>query len=261
MNSGIYQIKNTKTGVAYFGRTIDWTSRKRRHLSDLRCNRHKNPRLQHSWNSRPEEDFSFALVWPCAEDCLEKLESFVLDFCFDSGRLYNAHKNSVGGFLGQKHSEETKRKWSEARKGRKMSAEAKARQAASRKSSEAWKKHQTWMQSTEALAVRCSKASAPEARKKALATRLANGHKPAWEGARQLQIDDAKKRLFQALDWAVDNKASRDAALHKFGCSWGSLKKFQCEWEAVNGPLNLPKRASGERNGKVKLAKAKKESK
>jgi group I intron endonuclease len=250
MNSGIYQIKNLSTGMSYIGRTIDWSARKRRHLSDLRAGRHKNPRLQHSWSSRSEQEFEFKLVWPEVVEQLEELESFVLEECFDTGRLYNAHKNSVGGFLGQKHSEETKRKWADARRGKKASPQARARIKESLSKSERAKKHREWMQSPEAIADRCTKAAKPEVRAKAVATRVANGFDivpKSWEEARQKQIELAKQNLFKALDWAVKNKATRDQAIVKFGSSWGSLKKFQPEWEAKNGPLNLPKRASGKR--------------
>ena len=256
MNSGIYQIKNLSTGMSYIGRTIDWSARKRRHLSDLRSGVHKNPRLQHSWASRTEQEFEFKLVWPESADKLEELESFILEECFDTGRLYNAHKNSIGGFRGQKHSEETKRKWADSRRGRKMPEIAKSRQMESRKNSLSWAKHQAWMQTPEAIADRCMKAARPEVRAKAIATRKANGHKPAWEDARKLQIEKARQNLFAALNWAVKNNASRGEAIKKFGSSWGSLKKFQQEWEAQNGSLIIPKRASGERNGKVKSAKA-----
>lgn len=233
--------------MSYIGRTIDWSARKRRHLSDLRAGRHKNPRLQHSWSSRTEQEFEFKLVWPEVVGRLEELESFVLEECFNTGRLYNAHKNSIGGFLGQKHSEETKRKWSDVRRGTTMSDLAKQRQAETRAKSISWASHQAWMQSPEAIADRCAKAARPEVRAKAVATRNANGHKPKWEEARQKQIELAKQNLFKALDWAVENKSTRDQAIVKFNSSWGSLKKFQPEWEAINGPLNLPKRASGKR--------------
>ncbi len=247
MKSGIYHIKNLETGMVYFGRTIDWPARKRRHLSDLRANRHKNPRLQHSWNARAEGTFEFLLIWPCKEDDLEEVESLVLSECFDTGRLYNAHKNSVGGFLGQKHSEETRRKWSDVRKGKTMSEAAKLRQIASRKNSEAWKAHQARMQTEEAKRIRTEKASKPEVRARAVATRKANGHPDVLAIARQRQIEVARQNLFSALDWAVANQATRDQALTRFGSSWGSLKKFQPEWEAMNGSLNIPKRASGTR--------------
>jgi len=111
----------------------------------------------------------------------------------------------------------------------------------------AWETHIENMQKPEAVAKRCAMAAKPQVRAKALATRTANGHCPNWEEARQKQIELAKQNLFKALDWAVKNKATRDQAITKFGSSWGSLKKFQPEWEAINGTLNIPKRASGKR--------------
>lgn len=66
------------------------------------------------------------------------------------------------------------------------------------------------------------------------------------------KTEKAKAKVFAALDWAVQNSATRDAALERFGCSWGSLKDHQPEWEAIHGPLGLPKRASGERSGMFK---------
>jgi group I intron endonuclease len=259
MNSGLYVIKNKATGVVYFGRTIDWSDRRRRHLSDLRAGRHKNPRLQNSWNARAESDFEFSLVWPADPDDLYELESFVLDFTLESGRVYNAHKNSIGGFLGQKHSDETKRKWSEARRGKNMSEVAKRRQRESRENSSAWASHVENMRRPEMVAKAVAAASRPEVRAKAVATRIANGHEPKWEEARQLQVEAARINIFAALDWAVANGETRQAAIDRFGSSWGSLKKFQPEWEQANGPLLLPKRATGEKNGKVKWAKARKE--
>lgn len=233
--------------MSYIGRTIDWPARKRRHLSDLRAGRHKNPRLQHSWSSRSEQEFEFKLVWPEVVDRLEELESFVLEECFDTGRLYNAHKNSVGGFLGQKHSDETKRKWAEARRGKKASEQAKARIKKSLANSLLAKKHREWMQSPEAIADRCSKASTPEIRAKAVATRKANGFKPFSDETRQRQKDLSKERVFNGLDWAVANNKTRSQAMEEFKFSWDGLKKYQPEWESINGLLNLPKRASGKR--------------
>jgi group I intron endonuclease len=247
MNSGIYQIKNLSTGMSYIGRTIDWPARKRRHISDLRAGRHKNPRLQHSWSSRTEQEFEFKLVWPEVVERLEELESFVLEECFDTGRLYNAHKNSVGGFLGQKHSEETKRKWADARRGKKASPQARARIKESLSKSASAKKHREWMQSPEAIADRCAKAAKPEVRAKAVLTRKTNGHKPFSDETRQRQKDLSKERVFKGLDWAVVNNKTRSQAMEEFKFSWDGLKKYQPMWEAINGSLNLPKRASGKR--------------
>lgn len=247
MNSGIYHIKNLSTGVVYYGRTIDWASRRRRHLSDLRTGRHMNPRLQHSWSTRAEKEFEFSLVWPSEPKTLEELESFVLDFTFDTGRLYNAHKNSVGGFLGQKHSEETKRKWGDARRGRKMPEIAKTRQIESRKTSTSWAKHQAFMQTPEAIKTRCELAALPEVRAKAVATRTANGNQHFSDAVRQKQRDESKLRVFSGLSWAAANQKTRTEAMTEFKFSWDGLKKYQPEWEFVNGPLLIPKRATGQR--------------
>jgi hypothetical protein len=108
------------------------------------------------------------------------------------------------------------------------------------------------MRSPDAVAKRCEKAAQPEARAKAVSTRAANGHKPFSDEVRQRKKDEAKARVFAALDWAVANGETRDAALKKFSCSWDGLKKYQPEWEKLNGPLLLPKRASGAKNGLFK---------
>ena len=171
----------------------------------------------------------------------------MLDVTFDSGTLYNAHKNSVGGFLGQKHSEETKLKWSQQRKGRKMASISKERQAKTRESSSSWAAHQAWMQTPEVMKSRAKLAADPEVRARAVATRSANGYKPFSDEVRQKQKDEARVRVFAGLSWATENQKTRSQAIEKFTFSWGGLKKYQPEWEALNGPLNLPKRAAGTR--------------
>lgn len=255
MNSGIYQIRNTVTGVSYFGRTSDWPARKRRHIRDLRTNTHKNPRLQHSWNARADSDFEFKLVWEAAVDELVELESFVLEETFDTGRVFNCHKNSIGGSLGQIWTDEQRQKISRLHKGRKHTAAAKARMSAANQASEKCREHVKKLTSSENMEKAIAAAASKESRLKAVQTRARNGFKCFSEETRQRQKDEARARVFAALDWAVENNETRDAALTKFHCSWGGLKKYQPEWEKINGPLLLPKRASGARNGQVKLAK------
>jgi group I intron endonuclease len=142
INSGIYEIKNKVTGMLYIGRTIDFNARKRRHISDLRSNIHKNPRLQHSWSARKETDFEFKLVWPESIENLEKLESFILEELFDTGKLYNAHKNSIGGWLGYKHTKENIEKFRKLHQGKTISNDAKEKCKLTRLSSSKWKAHQ-----------------------------------------------------------------------------------------------------------------------
>lgn len=240
MNCGIYHIRNVVTGMRYFGRTVDWSKRKSQHLRELQRNSHVNSKLQHAWNKYGAEKFEFSLVWPAPPENHVELESMILEEAFDLGVLYNLHKSADGGMKGMRHSEESKRRAIE-----------------SRRNSGAWAAHQRWMQSVEAISTRCRKAAQPEVRARAVATRSANGHKPFSDEVRQRQKDEARARVFAALDWAVANNGTRDAALKMFSCSWGGLKKYQPEWEAINGPLSLPKRASGERNGLFKHGRSK----
>ena len=67
----------------------------------------------------------------------------------------------------------------------------------------------------------------------------------------------SKEKVIALLDWAVANSKTRDEALRQFNCSWDALKKYQPEWEAINGRLTLPLRASGERSGNFKHGRTK----
>ena len=243
MNSGVYTITNTSSGMKYIGRTSNWTKRRRQHVADLKAGRHGNDRLQKSWDKRGQNGFTFKLDWPEHPDLLEELEGFVLEFLFDTGRLYNIHKNSRGGMLGMAVSDDAKKK-----------------QAIARSSSEKVKAHIEYLKSEENKRIAIAAAKSPEARAKAVATRAANGFKAFSDETRRAQMDAAKARVFAALDWAVATGSTRDAALMKFKCSWDGLKKYQPAWEEINGPLVLPKRASGEKNGRVKWAKSRKET-
>lgn len=131
MTSGIYQIKNTISGGVYFGRSVDVEDRLHHHRNELKRNVHRNKRLQNSWNKYGASVFKFELIWEEAPENLCDLEGFILEFMWSDKRLYNHHKLSYGGFEpGNKlgcfsRSEETKKKMSDAFKGRKFSDEHK----------------------------------------------------------------------------------------------------------------------------------------
>lgn len=124
MTSCIYTIKNKDTGMLYLGRTINFDNRMADHKKTLRGNRHRNKRLQNSWNFRGEDKFEFSILWKEEESKLPELEGFLLNEFWDSGLLYNHHKLSEGGFQkGNKlgcfvRSEETRQKMSIAFSGR-----------------------------------------------------------------------------------------------------------------------------------------------
>lgn len=220
MISGIYIIQNTVNGKLYIGRTCNWNKRRKQHIWDLKRGNHCNSKLQNAWNKYSDKAFCFELIWEESSENLPELEQMLLDEFFVSGKLYNLHKNSLGGMLGMKVSDETKMK-----------------QKVSRENSIKVKKHIEFLTSKENLEKATLAAKSPESRKKAIESRRRNGKKFFNDEFRIKQKEQTRAKVFQALDWAKNNKESRQAALTKFQCGWGSLKLYLPDWEDLNGKL------------------------
>ena len=58
MKCYIYKIINNVTGEKYVGQTTNFSRRISDHKEKLRANKHKNPKLQASWNKYGEENFT-----------------------------------------------------------------------------------------------------------------------------------------------------------------------------------------------------------
>lgn len=85
--SGVYAIKNNKTGRLYIGSSKDVRLRKNHHLHFLRNEKHYNEELQKDWN---EESFSFFLLEECSEEVLRDREQAWID---SSSNTYNLFMN------------------------------------------------------------------------------------------------------------------------------------------------------------------------
>lgn len=117
--SGIYQIRNTINGKIYVGSSVNLRKRKNGHLSTLRRGIHSSTHLQRAFNKYGEEAFVFEVLELCDVNELEDRETFWIkeknannhDYGYNS-RIY------VESNLGFRHSEESKRKISEARRGK-----------------------------------------------------------------------------------------------------------------------------------------------
>lgn len=109
----IYLIMCTATGKRYVGSASLVVQRWSRHRQDLRANKHGNPHLQNAWNRYGEASFAFTEL-ECVLDKSRLLEAeqWWLDLLEPE---FNVHKKAASP-LGRKHSEETKRRMSEARK-------------------------------------------------------------------------------------------------------------------------------------------------
>lgn len=112
--SGIYCIENTINTKKYIGSSKHIFKRKNRHFSELKCGKHKNTKLQHSYNKHGKEAFIF----------------YVLEEIFDEKLLIEAEQKYINDLkptyninlianssLGVKRSEETKEKVRQANIG------------------------------------------------------------------------------------------------------------------------------------------------
>jgi group I intron endonuclease len=131
-NTGIYEIKNRKTGKKYIGSTNNFIRRKKYHWGLLRVNKHVNPYLQHAWNKYGEDNFDFSTIIYCDEKNLIFYEQIFLDAGWGH---YNIAKKAgkPPSWLGRKHLNETKEKLSKIHIGRKSSEESKKKMSESKK--------------------------------------------------------------------------------------------------------------------------------
>jgi group I intron endonuclease len=116
MSTGIYRIINTINGQYYIGSATNLRGRWRWHLSSLNNNKHHNLYLQRSFNLYGKENFVFDILEFCEKENLIVREQFWIDSYKSSGEvLYNICL-IAGNTLGTKRSQETKTKISEAKK-------------------------------------------------------------------------------------------------------------------------------------------------
>lgn len=120
--SGVYKIINIINGKFYIGSSENLERRRREHFRELKSNRHANKKLQHSYNKYGKDNFKFEIIEYVKDvDSLFNIEQKWLDELrpYDKCVGYNIATNTTSGMKGRKHSEETKRKFSEMRKGEK----------------------------------------------------------------------------------------------------------------------------------------------
>ena len=119
---GIYEIFNIINGKSYVGQSTNITQRLSKHKSELRHNKHQNLHLQNAWNKYGEHSFLFNILEYCNIDELDDIERYYINIWNLTNNQYGYNVES-GGNLNKTLSTETKRKLSEAHKGKTLSKE------------------------------------------------------------------------------------------------------------------------------------------
>lgn len=118
---GIYIIKNIADGKVYIGQSVDVEYRICNHFSKLKWNRHDNEHMQRAYNKSPSA-FTWELLCECAEAELDEKEiQFIRDY--KSADPKYGYNKSYGGQQEHRATEETRRKMSETKKGKKFTPE------------------------------------------------------------------------------------------------------------------------------------------
>jgi group I intron endonuclease len=123
MTTGIYQIRNKQNNKIYVGSSRNIAKRKRSHYSLLRRDEHPNAHLQSAWNYYGESNFIFEILLTCDEECLLDKEREILQEtgCLNRETGYNRSMEPTAPMAGLKHSQESIEKMRLAKLGDKNS--------------------------------------------------------------------------------------------------------------------------------------------
>ena len=123
MTCGIYMIQNKVNNKMYIGQAVDIEKRWRDHRRNLtnRCN--ENRHFINAWKRDGEENFEFTILLECEESDLNMYEEYYIFELMTYDPRVGYNKN-YGGKSGRP-TKETKRKLSEAKKGKQLSEEHK----------------------------------------------------------------------------------------------------------------------------------------
>ena len=106
--TGIYCIENKINGMRYVGRAKHIEKRWRTHKSQLRKGNHVNRYLQRAWNKYGEAAFDFYVLEECLPDDLREAE---IEWIARLGTFENGYNLTIGGEgqLGKRLTEEQKK--------------------------------------------------------------------------------------------------------------------------------------------------------
>jgi group I intron endonuclease len=111
-NSGIYTITHVATGRRYVGSAVDLRKRWKEHRRGLDSGKHHSRFLQRQWAKDGADAFKFTVALYCDRENLLMYEQALIDFYMPE---YNSAPKA-GSQLGYRHSAETRKRMSQARR-------------------------------------------------------------------------------------------------------------------------------------------------
>ncbi len=122
MKSGIYCYENTINGKKYIGQAVDLDRRLYEHEYYLKKGKDKAVALQRAVNKYGRDNFVVYILEECSTEKLNDTEIDYISIHQTNKKAfgYNLSAGGRSGLLGYKHSEETRQKVSNAKKGWKM---------------------------------------------------------------------------------------------------------------------------------------------
>ena len=127
MASGVYKITNTTNGKVYVGSAVNFDTRWKEHIRELRKGTHHSSALQNAWNKYGEDNFQFSIIEECerTRKVLLGREQYWMDTLDSVANGYNIAK-TAGSQLGMKQSPEAIAARVEKNTGKKRTAETRA---------------------------------------------------------------------------------------------------------------------------------------
>ena len=136
-NAGVYAITNRTTNRVYIGGSRRVDKRWKEHRKHARDSRHHSHSFQADWDKHGEQDFDFRVLLWCSSDNLRMYEQacmsrflsyynvspcadsqFGLEFRDEARIKMSAAAKRTRNFTGHSHTDESKRRISESRKGK-----------------------------------------------------------------------------------------------------------------------------------------------